>query len=343
MGGFFGEALLNFEYKEDEKSLVPFSSELNTVTIYEESYELLIALEYIVKTLIKQWKIKHIVIGVSGGIDSALSACLFSRVLGPQNLTLVNMPTRYNSKLTQNASKLLSRNLERPYISFGLEEILEVAVKKFQGEKLDFSAHNYENFQARTRGSLVLATISSVLEAVFPCNVNKTELTVGYGTLYGDLSGFLSPLGDLWKNQVYALARVYNDKVFKKEIIPEEVFQIPPSAELSEKQDISKGLGDPLVYEYHDALFKSWVESWSKKNKQYYLDAYKNAVLYKTIGCQSSVIKKAFKSEKEFLSDFEKWWELYNGLAKFKRVQSAPIVSVSKRSFGYDLRESLGV
>ena len=343
IGGFFSEALLNIEYKGDDKILIPSTSQLKIQQSYDEYEDIIIAIEYILKTLLKLWQIRHVVIGVSGGIDSSLSACLFSRVLESKALTLVNMPTRFNSEITKSASRKLAKNLDRPYRIFNIEEILNNTVQYFNKEKLELSSYNYENLQARTRGSLILATLSSVLDAVFPCNVNKTELTVGYGTLYGDLSGFLSPLGDLWKNQIYALAKTYNDKIYKKKIIPEDIFQIPSSAELSEKQDISKDLGDPLVYDYHDALFKTWVESWVKKDKKNYLDAFKNGVLHKVIGCPLSLVKKTFECEKDFLEDYERWWKLFNGLAKFKRVQAPPIISVSKRSFGNDLRESLGV
>lgn len=84
---------------------------------------------------------------------------------------------------------------------------------------------------------------------IFTCNANKTELTVGYGTLYGDLSGALAATADLWKHQIYALGRTLN-RYFDKNMIPDEIFTVRPSAELSENQDITKGLGDPLIYEY---------------------------------------------------------------------------------------------
>lgn len=102
-----------------------------------------------------------------------------------------------------------------------------------------------ENIQARDRSTRILATLSSAFGGIFTCNANKTELTVGYGTLYGDLSGALAATADLWKHQVYALGRTLN-RYFDKNMIPDEIFTVRPSAELSENQDITKGLGIPL-------------------------------------------------------------------------------------------------
>ena len=130
-------------------------------------------------------------------------------------------------------------------------------------------------YQARDRSARILAGLAASVGGAFTCNGNKTEFTIGYATLYGDLAGFLAASGDLWKYQVYDLANYLNREIFKREVIPQGTIDIIPSAELSENQDITKGQGDPLQYEYHDRLFKSFIEPWNRMTPEDLLLAYK--------------------------------------------------------------------
>ena len=116
-----------------------------------------------------------------------------------------------------------------------------------EDSKLTITPFATENIQARDRGARVIAGLAASFGGGFSCNSNKAEMTVGYATFYGDIAGVLALLGDLWKHQVYALGHYLNEEVFHKEVIPEQIFTIKPSAELSEAQTVGNG-GDPLVY-----------------------------------------------------------------------------------------------
>src|SRR5690606_12749571 len=120
------------------------------------------------------------------------------------------------------------------------------------------------------------AGIAAAFGGAFTCNANKSEMTVGYSTLYGDLGGFLANLGDLWKGEIYSLAEFLNREVYGREVIPPGTIKIKPSAELSAQQNVDKDQGDPLFYPYHDALFRSWVERWQRAtpedNLRWYMD-----------------------------------------------------------------------
>jgi len=166
-------------------------------------------------------------------------------------------------------------------------------------------------------------------------------MAVGYGTLYGDLAGFLCPIGDLWKHQVYELAAYYNSNVFHNDIIPKEIFTLPPSAELSLDQDVTKGLGDPLDYPYHDHLFAAWVEHWERKTNTDCLEAYQNNTIDELLKIAPGTTKKKFPTFEEFSADLQRWWQLFCGIGAIKRVQTPPIIALSKRAFGFDFRESI--
>jgi NAD+ synthase (glutamine-hydrolysing) len=167
-------------------------------------------------------------------------------------------------------------------------------------------------------------------------------LTVGSSTLYGDLGGYLAALGDLWKSEVYSLGRYFNDVVFGREVIPEGIFTVVPSAELSEHQDVDQGKGDPLVYPYHDRLFFSWVQRWNRATPEEVLEWYAEGRLEAELGLKDVDLKALFPDAASFIRDLERWWNLYNGIAVAKRVQAPPVLAVSSRAFGFDHREALG-
>ena len=158
--------------------------------------------------------------------------------------------------------------------------------------------------------------------------------------MYGDNAGFFACLGDLWKYQIYGLAKYVNDKVYKREVIPEGTINIVPSAELSTAQAVDEGKGDPIKYDYHDYLFKTMFESWKRIIPEDVLEWYIDGSLEEKIGCKKGLLKKYFKTDIEFIEDLEKWWKQYTGMAVSKRIQAPPILSISKRAFGNGSKEA---
>lgn len=304
---------------------------------------LLPALQYGVRKFLSSIHTDKVVIGVSGGIDSAVNAALYRSVLPPENLLLVNTPTRFNSEMTKTLARKLADRLGTPYVTVPIGSFIDETASVLEGlpagrSTIHLTGFMKENMQARDRSSRILAALSSAFGGIFTCNANKTEMTVGYSTLYGDLAGALAATADLWKYQVYELGRLLND-YFGKEMIPEGIFTVKPSAELSENQDITKGLGDPLIYEYHDYLLKSFVEPWQRLTPEDILSFYAEGTLEEHLGCRVKV-KDFFPTASDFIGDLERWWNLFAGFAVAKRIQSPPLIAVSRRPFGYDLRES---
>ena len=370
------------------------------------------ALQYGICQFLAQTGIKNIVIGASGGIDSAFNAALYSTVLPPENLYLVNMPSRYNSDMTKDLAYQLAQNIGCHYGVFPIEEGVNATIEQLENTSFtkyntpvipelhhhgnvhtttiqdikentvssekdvsqtvlyssDQTITNYdkqcntkgesnitsflqlstlakENIQARDRSSRILAGIASAVNGAFTCNGNKTEFTVGYATMYGDLAGFLAVTGDVWKTDVYALARYMNEYIFKREVIPQGSIDVVPSAELSDAQDVTQGLGDPLQYEYHDCLFRAFVEGTphtlphQRLTPEDILCAYEKGTLEHLLGLPHPV-SHYFTSTDQFINDLERWWKSFNGLAVAKRIQSPPLFLVSERAFGTDLSES---
>lgn len=308
------------------------------------------ALSYGTEKFIKSIGITRAVIGLSGGIDSALAAALYAKILGPEQVLLVNMPSRFNSATTKNLARELADNLGCYYTVISIQHSVEHTVAQLEEASLiqaggtqatlqitDFIT---ENIQARDRSARVLAGAAAAFGGGFTCNANKAELTVGYSTLYGDQAGFFAALADLWKHQVYALSRYMNEAVYDKLVIPEAIFHIVPSAELSEHQAVDQGKGDPILYPYHDYLFRSFVESWNKTTPEDILEWYAQGILAAKIGCQSGLIEELFPTAASFISDLERWWKLYTGIAVAKRIQAPPVLALSRRAFGFDHREA---
>ncbi|MBM7855281.1 NAD+ synthase (glutamine-hydrolyzing) [Desulfohalotomaculum tongense] len=309
------------------------------------------AIIYGIKKFTASIGVSKVVIGISGGIDSAVTAALYCQALGAGNILLVNMPNIYNSKTTRNLSLKLAKNLKCLYTVLPIQKSVEQTIKQientpvinYQNNKKTYFKLNSlieENIQARDRSSRILAALSAAFGGVFTCNANKAELTVGYSTLYGDQAGFLAALADLWKHQVYQLADYINEEVYQQQIIPQEIIDLPPSAELSFAQSVDEGKGDPIIYPYHDYLFRSFVERWDRATPEDILEWYQAGILEKKIGCKPGLVGEVFATPADFIADLEKWWRLYNGIALAKRIQAPPVLAVSRRAFGFDHRES---
>lgn len=158
-------------------------------------------------------------------------------------------------------------------------------------------------------------------------------------TILGDHAGFLATIGDLWKEQVYQLGSYINNKS-EKIIIPQGIFSVVPSAELSDKQNVDEGKGDPLIYWLHDRLFKAFVEKWNRATPESILTHYANGTIQTYLELPYP-IDSIFDNADAFISDLERWWNLFKGMAVAKRVQAPPVLAVSRRAFGFDYRESL--
>lgn len=317
-----------------------------TVSDEQDIEELYTGLVYGIRHFFASFPNRRVAIGLSGGIDSALSAALLTHALGAENVYAINMPSTFNSQTTKGAALTLAQNLGIHHASVSIQESFENTVQQInntlftrldgsgQTTLLSLSGLNVENIQARDRGSRVLAGVASALGAVFVNNGNKTETALGYATLYGDVNGALAPIADLYKTEVYALAKYINRE---REIIPQTIFDIPASAELSFDQNVDEGKGDPILYPYHDKLIRAFVEF--RLDPADILDAYRNGLLPQLIRCDQAMIDHYFPSPESFVVDLEHKWRLFK-ISYFKRIQAPPIIAVSKRAFGFDLRES---
>ncbi len=245
---------------------------------------------------------KKAVIGVSGGIDSALVLALAIKALSKENVISVVLPSRFSSSETMNDAMELLKNTGSAYQTISIEpgvlavnESLSVA---FKGLKPDITE---ENIQARIRGLLIMA-ISNKTGALMLNTSNKSELATGYGTLYGDMGGALSVLGDLYKTQVYRIAEYLNE--LNPELIPKNVLNKAPTAELRHQQKDSDSLPE------YDILDKILVQ---------YIEQHKSDTEIKVKGADKKLIKKVINMVNK---------------TEFKRQQFAPILRISPKSFG---------
>ena len=277
---------------------------------------------------------RNVVIGLSGGIDSATITALMVDILGPRKVHLINMPYEYSDPDVQNLAKKIAESLGANFKICPIKDIVD-AICRQTGVEKGTAAH--QNIQARCRME-ILAAESQKVGGVFTCNGNKVEIAFGYGTIDGDMRGWLAPFGDLVKREVRQLARYLNNNIFKKEVIPQDCIDQIPSAELEKSQKDPFDYGYPSRRGYHDEWVRAVTEF--RWNPEKFLELYMQNKLESELKLEAGTLAKIFKTSKDFIDDLERCWRLFNQ-SFFKRVQAPPIIVVSRRAFGRDLEESI--
>lgn len=249
-----------------------------------------------------------VVLGLSGGIDSALTAAIAVEAVGKEKVVAVSMPSRYSSEGSVSDAEKLSGNLGIRLVSIPIEEAFEsyenMFSETFSGMDADVTE---ENMQARIRGNILMA-LSNKFGWLVLSTSNKSEIAVGYSTLYGDMSGGFAVIKDVPKTMVYELCRHYNGKKGKP-VIPESIMEKPPSAELRPGQKDTDSLPE---YDVLDRILKACVEEGL---------ALEDAV--HATGEKRSVVKKIMQMVHR---------------NEYKRRQSAPGVKITSLAFGKDRR-----
>ncbi len=281
-----------------------------------------------------QAKKSHALIALSGGIDSAYSAMLHVAALGKENVILLNLPSRHNSDITKNTAAYVARQLNCLYLIIPIQAMIDEINLGLAAVTPQFpwSIVNPrdENTQARTRAN-VIASLANKYDALFPCNANQSEIALGYGTLYGDISGYACPFGSLWKSEIYAQAKLLSDHLGG--ILPEEIFTTHPSAELGEHQDVTKNLGDPMVDLYHEKLLRFWTASQDfTVTYQKTITAAKNATLVQLLNlnaAEAKIMADFCPNQASLLQDLDFFYQLFTGPGQFKKSQSPPVFDLS--------------
>jgi NAD+ synthase (glutamine-hydrolysing) len=250
---------------------------------------------------------KHVVLGLSGGIDSALVALIAADALGGERVTTAVMPSPYSSSETQEDARTIARNLGTQLVEFDIQQLMgaydKVLDPVFEGREPDITE---ENLQARMRGNLVMA-LSNKFGWLVLTTGNKSELSVGYATLYGDMAGGFAVLKDVYKGWVYRLVEWRNERE-GRELIPHSVSQRPPSAELRYEQRDDESLPP---YEILDAILLGYIEG----------DMNAEQLVHQ--GLPPDDVERVIR-----LVD----------LAEYKRRQAPPGIRISTRAFGRDRR-----
>lgn len=258
-----------------------------------------------IKDYFRKMGFKKAILGSSGGIDSAVVLALAVEALGKENVRAILMPSPYSTEHSVDDAVALSKNLDNPYDIIRINDIYETFLQTLQPyfQGLPFNVAE-ENTQSRIRGNLLMG-LSNKFGYILLNTSNKSELSTGYGTLYGDMAGGLSVLGDVYKMQVYALARYINRN---GEIIPQNIIDKAPSAELRPNQKDSDSLPDYAVL---DKILYQYIER-RQGPKEIIAQGFDPALVARTL-------KMVNNNE-------------------YKRNQFCPIIRVSSKAFGVGRR-----
>jgi NAD+ synthase (glutamine-hydrolysing) len=293
-----------------EEDLIYFDSQALTGDLHEqiegEEASVYAALVLGTRDYMRKCGFKQAIIGLSGGIDSALTAVIAVDAVGAENVIGVGMPGPYSSPGSIDDARSLAENLgirfELLSINGAVEAYGQTLREVFAGRKEDVTE---ENIQSRARGTLLMA-LSNKFGAIVLSTGNKSELGVGYCTLYGDMVGGLAVISDVPKTLVYRLSRYANARC---SVIPEATLEKPPSAELRPDQKDSDSLPP---YEILDAVLEDYVE-----------DAHSAERIASDHGFDIEVVRRVIRMVDR---------------AEYKRQQAAPGIKISPKAFGYGRR-----
>lgn len=245
------EINLNYSTKPQKEKVY-----LQTFSFLKQEEEILKALQISIKDYITKNKFSKVVIGISGGIDSALVAYICTKALGKENVIGVSMPSRFSSEGTKTDAKKLCQNLGIKLLEISIENIFQIYLSEltqfFEGKPWDITE---ENLQARIRGNILMA-LSNKFGWIVVSTGNKSELSMGYSTLYGDMVGGFALIKDIYKTTVYKIVEYINQKE-GFDIIPRTIIERPPSAELRENQKDEDTLPP---YPILDKILKKYIE-----------------------------------------------------------------------------------
>lgn len=300
-----GIEVVSVDYKSrDAKKLL---SKHTSVKELENTEEVFLALALGVRDYVKKNNFRKVTFGLSGGIDSAVVACIVVEALGKANCLALSMPSRYSSKATQDDTEKICKNLGIRLAKVPIDDIFDAYNNTLSGHFTGMESDiTEENVQARIRGNILMA-FSNKLGYLVLNTGNKSETSVGYCTLYGDMAGGFSVIKDVPKNLVYELARFINTGA-KKEIIPKSIIERPPSAELRPDQKDQDTLPP---YELVDKIIDLYIE----KNNS--LDEILKKVRDK--GIVRMVLRMIDANE-------------------YKRRQAPPGIKITPKAFGRDRR-----
>ena len=306
-GKAFDEDLFLADIREDAEGVKvspkqpPAVQPADTV---EEVYHALVlgTRDYVLKNGFQQT-----ILGISGGIDSAVTAAIAAAALGPENVQCVTMPSRFNSPETIADSKLVADNLGCPLLAIPIEPILAQFHESLKADsRWSDRGIAYENLQARIRG-MILMSLSNQVGSMVLTTGNKSEVSVGYSTLYGDSAGGFGVIKDVLKTMVYRLAEYINKRA-GREVIPVAVIRRIPSAELRPNQKDTDSLPD---YDVLDRIITGYVEE-DKSARELVESGLPSETVVR-------VIRMIDRNE-------------------YKRRQSAPGVRITAKAFGKDRR-----
>jgi NAD+ synthase (glutamine-hydrolysing) len=275
--------------------------------LLDDLEQMRLAIELGLRDYVEKNGFSDVVLGISGGIDSALTATLATEALGPERVVCVSMPSRFSSEGTRSDARRTAESLGVRYLEIAIEPIVEavegVLAEPFTGTERGVAE---ENVQSRVRGLLVMA-LSNKFGWLPLATGNKSELSVGYATLYGDMAGGFALLKDVYKTDVYRLAAYLNERA-GRELIPASVIERAPSAELREDQRDEDSLPP---YAKLDRVLEAYVE----------LDSSREELT--SDGFEAEVVERALEMIDR---------------AEYKRRQAPPGVKLRPKAFGRDRR-----
>lgn len=296
VGKTFDEDFILFDTREHYEEIK------NCESSFEE--EVFKALVYGLKEYCTKLNFKKVLVGLSGGIDSALVTCIAVEAMGAENVHVLLMPSKYSSEGSVTDSLKLIRNLGISFNNVSIQPVVDETISQLKPALKSIKSITEENLQARIRGLYLMAYSNNEGHLLLTTG-NKSEMAVGYATLYGDMAGGLAVIADVYKTDVYKIANYINRE---REIIPQAIITKEPSAELKPNQTDQDTLPP---YDLLDRILRMYLEENKEINE------------IKEIIGDEKIVMKVLR-----MVDF----------SEYKRKQAAPALRVSSKAFGYGRR-----